>query len=273
MKVIISHDVDHLFREDHYRDLFFLKNDVRTLLKLLTRNCTARECWLRIISPFKKKQNNIAELAEFDMKHGINSTFFFGMSNGLGMSYDCEKVAPYVKKLYSWGFDVGVHGIAFNDIKLMKNEKNKFMAINGRSPIGIRMHYVRFDDSTFKALSNLGYTYDSTEFDKNSGYLIKSPYKVNNMWEFPLTIMEGYLNEKPLTENLEHMKKRTLEIIKLAKDKNVNYITILFHDYMFTNMYSCYKSWYEWLIDYLCKNDFDIISFTDAIGELNDERE
>lgn len=35
MKVIISHDVDHLFRDDHYRDLIYPKLWVRSSLELI----------------------------------------------------------------------------------------------------------------------------------------------------------------------------------------------------------------------------------------------
>ena len=131
------------------------------------------------------------------------------------------------------------------------------------------MHYVRFDSEiTLKNLDKCGYVFDSSEFDKNKGFLIKEPYKVNNVWEFPLTIMDGYLPPK-----LEDKIQKTKKIIKAAKDAALPYITILFHDVMFSNGYDTDRKWYLWLVDYLKENNYEFISYKDAIKELEGQNE
>ena len=91
MKVIISHDVDHLFRDDHYRDLIYPKLWVRSFLELIKRKYGVREWFYRMLTPFSKKRHHIPEIIAFDRDNGIESTFFFGMANGLGMSYSLER--------------------------------------------------------------------------------------------------------------------------------------------------------------------------------------
>ena len=81
MYIIISHDVDHLFGSDHwFRDLSYPKLWVRSTIQLGTRKIRLKEWWLRCISCFRHKRNNIEELIQFDKNNGVPSTFFFGVN-------------------------------------------------------------------------------------------------------------------------------------------------------------------------------------------------
>lgn len=264
MKIIVSHDVDHLYGSDHLRDLTYPKLWVRETLAALGGRISFREWRLRMASPFRRERNHIEELTAYDSINGVKSSFFFGMENGLGMSYRREKALPYIKMLDERGFGTGVHGIAYNDGSDIRHEFDSFTQLTGRRPEGIRMHYVRFDGKTFERLAACGYRYDSTEFDKSSGKCIKAPYKVGTMWEFPLCAMDGYLPYP-----FEQAKQRTLELLQEAAEKGTGYFTVLFHDCFFCDAWGETKKWYCWLIDYL-KNDpnCEFVSFADAIGEL-----
>ena len=96
MKVIISHDVDHLFRDDHYRDLIYPKLWVRSSLELIKRKYSVREWFYRMLTPFSEERHHIPDTIAFDRKNGIESTFFFGMANGLGMSYSLERAKDVI---------------------------------------------------------------------------------------------------------------------------------------------------------------------------------
>ena len=265
INVIVSHDVDHLFRSDHYTDLIYPKLWIRETLSFLRGQLSPKEWLLRMASPFKTERHNIFDVMTFDKKYGVPSTFFFGMSQGLGMSYKKELAFPIIKQLASNGFDVGVHGIAHNDYERIQIEYNDFMNIGAVTSFGIREHYVRFTKDTFKYLEKAGYLFDSSEFDKTAGYLIKSPYKVGAMWEFPLSIMDGYL---PCT--FAEKKKKTLIILEEAKRNNCNYVTILFHDYLYCSAYKEYKEWYEWIIKYIyVNNEYAFLSYKEAIANCN----
>ena len=266
MKVIISHDVDHLFRDDHYRDLIYPKLWVRESLNRIKGNISTSEWKNRMVSPFQKNRNHLDEIMAYDIAHQVPSTFFFGMAKGLGMSYRPEKAASSIQRVCENGFEVGVHGISFNDSEKMKTEFDTFSAVSGRSPRGIRMHYVRYDSETFSRLADCGYLFDSTEFDKAAGTCTKRPYKVGGLWEFPLTIMDGYM-PYPFPQ----AKERTLELLENANREKTRYCTILFHDYLYCDAWGQTKQWYEWLIEYLSADPgYSFISFVDAVKELEE---
>lgn len=265
MKIIISHDVDGLYGKDHwFRDLHYPKLWVRETLWMLRGKITASEWFGRCISCFAKKRNRIPELIEYDLEHGIRSTFFFGMAQGLGMSYKPNEARSMIQYVKDHGLDVGVHGICYTDEKGIIAEKQTFEELMGFAPNGIRMHYVRFDDQTFSKLDKAGYCFDSTEFNKQTGTCVKAPYKVGAMWEFPVCVMDSYL-----PYNFEQAKQMTLDALQKAKENDVSYFTVLLHDPHFSKEYKEYKQWYEWLISYLSSADeTSFVSFMDAVREL-----
>lgn len=265
MKVIISHDVDHLFGRDHWlRDFIYPKLWVRTILQVYKGEITRREAVGRIMSCWKKERHHIAELMCFDKEFGVPSSFFFGMNQGLGMSYYPEEAQSIIQLVYNQGFEVGVHGIIYDDYEGIKKERDTFKRLMGFDARGIRMHYVRFNEDTFGYESDVGYLFDSTEFDKQLNGTIKNPYKVKSMWEFPLSIMDGYL-----PQNCEAAKKETIKILNKCHNEGLKYVCILFHDYLFDDAYQDMKQWYMWLINTLHTSDaYEFISYIDAVNEL-----
>lgn len=264
MRIIISHDVDHLYGREHwFRDLVYPKLWIRETLNLLQRRIPTKEWLVRCLSCFKHERNYIKEIVAFDRECGVPSTFFFGMAQGSGMSYkpwEAESMIQYVKNS---GFSVGTHGIAYDTAEGIAHEKRIFFDTVGFESSGIRMHYVRFTDETFRILDKVGYAYDSTEFDKRSGCCVKAPYQVGRLWEFPLTIMDSYL---PYDDKIA--KQFTIDVLKRAGDEDIGYCTILFHDVSFSEAYEVYKNWYQWFIGYCKANNMHFISYIDAIQEL-----
>lgn len=58
-----------------------------------------------------------------------------------------------------------------------------------------------------------------------------------------------------------------------ALSKNINYLTILFHDRYFNDAFKTWKDWYVWVINYLKGNRFMFINYRDAIKEMtNNEK-
>lgn len=157
MKVIISHDVDHITIFEHLtKDLIIPKFILRSSLELLWKNINFREYLLRFNDILKNKWNNIEKLMDFDEKMGIPSTFFVGVNNGLGMSYNLEQSEFWIRRIKERGFDVGVHGIAFDNFDEMQKEYLTFKELSGMDSFGIRMHYLRVGDETLKNLSKFG---------------------------------------------------------------------------------------------------------------------
>ena len=265
ISVIVSHDVDHLFNSDHwFRDLIYPKMWVRTTLQLLRREIEFKEWILRNSSCFKKNRHNLEAQMKYDELHGVKSTFFFGMNQGLGMSYTPLEAEPMIRLVHDRGFLVGVHGIDYQTFDGIQSEHDAFYNLVGFEPCGIRMHYVRFDEETFYKLSRAGYYFDCTDFDKENCGTRKNPYKVEEMWEFPLTIMDGYLPQQ-----FEKAKQETLAVLEECKRNGINYVSVLFHDYQFCDDYKDIRNWYTWLIEYFERSDeYEFISYLDAIARL-----
>lgn len=267
LKIIVSHDVDHLYPSDHLlRDFYFPKLWVRSVIQFIEKRITVHVLFARFLSIFKKRLNCIPEICKFDIENGVCSTFFFGMSKALGMSYARKDAADWIKFVIDKGFDAGVHGCEYKDYGKMRKEYEYFQDISGLSFWGIRNHYVRYDKDTFRKMSEIGYLFDSSEFNKEMP-TFKKPYKVGKMWEFPLAIMEGYVIKNDLETT-----KAYIESFLSNLPSDLRYLTILFHDVFYDE--ECYpleKAFYEWLIRFLNENGFEFISYVDAINELENE--
>jgi peptidoglycan/xylan/chitin deacetylase (PgdA/CDA1 family) len=267
MKVIISHDVDHLTVWEHKTDLIIPKFIIRSSIELLIGSISLTEYLRRFKDFIKNKWNNIEELIIFNKQNNIPATFFFGVNNGLGLSYNVENAKAYIELVKNNNFEVGVHGIAYNNFNDMEKEFETFKRISKEKQFGIRMHYLRMDKNTLKFLSDLGYLFDSSILaDRN-------PYKVYSMWEFPLHIMDGYIiqgkNKRWQFRSLNQIKDETKKKLEKLYDKNIKYITILFHDRYFSDSFKTWKEWYIWLVEYLKNNGLEFISYKEAIKELN----
>ena len=227
--------------------------------------------------------HNIDALMEFDKAHCVKPTYFFIMNqtqcqkDGLGFAYTPEDAKPFIDFVRTNGLDAGVHGIVFDDLDGMKEEADTWSTLMGTPPDCLRMHYVRYDDKTFERLSQLGYMYDSTEFYKSERCTIKAPYKIGNMWEFPLNIMECYLvspyvKQHAYLASAEEMKAQTLRIIGELKSKGINYLTVLFHDTGFCESLKGYRDWYKWFVGYVEETPgFEFTSYREAVVLLEQE--
>lgn len=269
MKVIISHDVDHLKVSDHLNDAFVPKFVLRNLIELGAGKVGVREFFMRNIGLFKNKWENIEELMNYNDAKGVPATFFVGMAKGLGLNYSNKDAEPWVRRIIARGFEVGVHGIAYEKLEDMKREHATFAAMSGLSEFGIRMHYLRANQETYSFLAESGYTYDSTEF------AMKAHYKIKGMVEFPLQIMDS----KEFRENrawqirtLQEAKESTLEKINKAKNSNVQFLSILFHDWYFNSQFASWRDWYCWVVEYLLNEGYNFVSYKQAMREITESR-
>jgi len=265
MKIIISHDVDHLTAWEHNRDLLIPKHVIRNIVEFVSGRIGFSEVMDRSGDIFKNKWQNLESLSEFNSEHNIPSTFFFGVSNGLGLNYTFENAAFWIKEICEKGFDVGVHGIAFQDFANIKKEHDLFKAVSGLDGFGIRMHYLRSNEKTPEMLDRAGYAFDS------SLYKLDNPFRIGGLWEFPLHIMDGYVicrQSKWQNQDLNQCKDTAQEILEAAFDRGIQYFTILFHDRYFTDSFRTWKEWYIWLIQYLKNNGFKFVNYRQAIEEL-----
>lgn len=264
MKIIVSHDIDHIYWSDHwFRDLYIPKLWVRTALQLLKGQISASVALARINFLSEKRLNRIDELTTYLKAFNIPSTFFLGFANGLNLSYSNEQAGRMAAYLQNLGFGVGVHGIAYNDESGLAQEYAKASSFIS-SPAGIRMHYLRYESGvTPKLLAKTGYSYDSTE------YQMRDPYRFDTgLWSFPIGVMDTYA-VSPKHQNLEEAKRYTLDRLNEAKSNGQEYFVINTHDSYFDDKaYALYKDWFVWLIDYLLHEGNEFISFARAMKNL-----
>lgn len=265
MNVIVSHDVDHLTVWEHKNDLIVPKYLIRNFIELISGYISISEVISRFKDIIKNKWQNIEELMKFDKANNIPSTFFVGVSNGIGLKYSLNNADIWIKRILQEGFHVGVHGIAFDDYDAIKKECSTFRTISGLNQFGIRMHYLRNHENTLVFLNKAGYMFDTTL------YKVINPFKVGNMWEFPINIMDVHIickNSRWQNLNLNQSKETTKRLIQEAFDKGIDYFTILFHDMYFSESFITWKEWYIWLIEYLKINGFKMKSYKEAIEDL-----
>ena len=266
MKIIISHDVDHLYVNEHYADLVIPKFIARAFIELFSGNISFKVFVTRIARLFTNRWHRINELVKFNKVNNVPATFFFGVSKGKGMVYSNKKATPWIRYVVENGFDAGVHGIAFENKKEINDEYLVFKTISQTNDFGIRMHYLRKNENTFLNLEKAGYCFDSSE------YAIKAPYKIGQMWEFPLSLMDGYLFENGKSwqsENLEKVKELTLMAFEKAEKLEIPYFSVLFHDRYFDSSFKEWQDWYMWFIKYMKEKNGIFISYKEAIKELD----
>jgi len=265
MKIIVSHDVDHITASEHFATTMFPKFIVRSKIELLLGKISFKEFMLRFKAVYKNKWNNISELIDFNQKHDIPATFFLGVNNGVGLNYNIELADKWIKTIVSRGVRCGVHGIAYDNFNDVKREYDLFKDISGLKEFGIRMHYLRNDESTFKNLANAGYIFDTTD------YGIKKHYKIANMHEFPLHIMETYEMEagkKWQSATTQQAVESTIAKIKNAEAKGIEYLTILFHDRYFDDSFMSWQNWYRNIVEYSKSEGYEFVDYQTAVNEL-----
>lgn len=270
MKAIISHDIDHISILEHtFKDAIIPKFIVRTHIELLNAKISPREYVLRWTDFFKNKWQNIDELITYNNVNSIPSSFFIAVNKGIGLNYSNRAALLWIEQMKLRNCEVNLHGIEFQDAKLIADEHNLFKSLSKNQNVGIRMHYVRHTEQTYSILDKSGYKFDSTE------HAFKNPYKIGNMWEFPFQIMDGWVIEngkKWQSLNLKKAKENTLKIIDKAHQHHLNYLGIDFHDRYFSHSFNTWLNWYMWLVEYLKSNKIEFINFDKAIIELENNK-
>ena len=267
MKVIISHDVDHISAFEHKADLILPKFIARAILEMLYGRIDARQFSARLVETVCGRWNFIRELSKFDSDLGIRSTFFFAVKQGIGLAYKPESARELLHATLSDGHCVGLHGIARRVPVDLERERYLFEQIYGVPCSGVRMHYLHYDYRLLLKLSDIGYSYDST-FRGNG-----SAAKHSNIWTFPIHIMDGDMMLKQSryqtaskNEALQASKQR----IRALRDIGVDYVSVLFHDRYFSPGHADWRDWYCDLVHWLIDENFEFCTYEEALIELKE---
>ena len=248
--VCLTHDIDSIYPSWRYR--------YYTSLKLIS-NLKFKKSRQR----FFKKENpfwNFKEISDLERKYNATSSFYIRVDEE---NYKISDLKQELKYLTDMGHEIGLHGSynAFKDFDVILKEKKKLEGISGKKIIGYRNHFLRFIvPNTWELLQKGGFKYDTTfGYADMVGFrnCMCHPFKPYNLekdklidiWEIPLSIMDGTLNQY-MKLDVDNSWKYCKEIIDKVKKLN-GVITVLWHNTFFDEVYR--KDWsklYEKLLIY-----------------------
>lgn len=258
MKIILSHDVDHLYLYEHWRDSFIPGLIKRTVLDLSRDQLSPRTA----IRRFAPRLNNIRELATYNAERGLPQTFFFGMEKGLNLSYSPEAATTFIRELVGMGAEIGLHGMAYQDRYRMQTEKDKLESILCSTPKLIRNHYLRLEPETHSIMASLGYDVDS------SIEALEQPQNIDSLWVIPISLMDASLMRRARSRYSE-MRSVTRAAFREAEKKALPFFVINFHDIYFSDGYPILKKWYVEFIAECIDKGYEFCWFSDAVRELD----
>ena len=279
LKVALSHDVDRISKHYQYFT-YFIKNIVKADFK---------KAKYHFDSFFKEEPYwNFPEIIKIEESLKVKSTFFFldetipfkpfpfnrkNWELALGR-YDInqEKVQKIMVWLDQNGWEIGVHGSynSFNNIELLQKEKRRIEAIINHEIIGIRQHYLNWDESTWNIQKELGFRYDSTwgltnEIGVKDGKI--EPFRPFNDYfiSIPLMIMDT-----PFMS----MKDNWIEFLKLSEEleKNDGILVLNWHQRVFNEKeFPGYETLYIKIIEECKKNNAKFATLGEFYEELNSD--
>lgn len=166
-----------------------------------------------------------------EIEKGLTSTFYFipfkgkpgevlskGVPRKRKCKYEASDLRPYISYLISKGDEIGLHGIdAWQDTDLGRKELAILQKLSGSSEVGIRMHWLYYDEDTPIILDKTGFLYDSTlGYNDSVGFLsgttqVFKHLGVKNLLELPLSIQDTALFYS------SRMNLKTSSAFKVAK--------------------------------------------------------
>lgn len=226
LTVALTHDVDFARLRNHRFDRtaagFFYRATVGTIadffrgrarLDKVRRNLAAAiKLPLVYLGLATDPWNRFADYAEVEAKW--RSTFFIipraehpGVRAPGGTieatracRYQASEVAADLMGLERAGFEVGLHGLdAWTSAEQARTERLAIQEASGAGSSGVRMHWLYFDASTYHALEDAGFDYDSTfGFNDAIGFragtgLPFRPLGTERLLELPLIIQDTAL--------------------------------------------------------------------------------
>lgn len=148
-----------------------------------------------------------------EMEEGHGATFFViprrdyagRLPNGLApakraCNYDIDQLLPQLKKIISTGREVGVHGLdAWIDVDEGTKERESVAQSIGATEVGVRIHWLFFNQNSPVVLDRAGFSYDTTVgYNETIGYRagtaqVYCPPGAVRLLELPLHVMDTAL--------------------------------------------------------------------------------
>jgi hypothetical protein len=231
----LTHDVDHVgirnHKFDHTMFGFLYRATFGSLLDVFRHRKTWHQLGVNWLAALKLPLVHLGLARDFwhqfdhyiELENGMASTFFFIPRKGTAgldaeghrpakraASYDTMNLAADIRKLQSAGKEIGVHGIdAWRDTLAGKSEHEIISRLTNADGLGVRMHWLYFNEHSAAELERAGFSYDSTVgYNDTIGYRagttqVYKPLTAARLLELPMHIMDTalffpcYLNLSP----------------------------------------------------------------------------
>jgi hypothetical protein len=222
----LTHDVDHpavrRHKWDHTMFGFLYRATFGSLGSVIRGRMSVRDMFKNWAAALKLPFVHMGVAKDFwpdfddrylELEKGLHSTFFvipFGGRPGINSrgpapsiraaQYGAQDIAGAIQKLTAAGCEVGLHGIdAWMDSSKGRQELDEIRRVTGVSEVGVRMHWLYYDQRSPATLEAAGASYDSTcGYNETVGYRagttqVYKPLGANQLLELPLNIMDTAL--------------------------------------------------------------------------------
>jgi hypothetical protein len=233
--VCLTHDVDHPGIKNHKFDHtmfgFLYRAFIASLIDLCRGRKSLKHVAINWMAAFSLPLVHLGLAKDFwiqfdryvDIEKGLASTFFVlphKADPGQGKDgpapskraarYDVSEIADQIDRLLSARCEIGLHGIdAWRDETKGRAELEQIQRVTGVAELGVRMHWLFFDEQSPAILEKVGFSYDSTiGYNETVGYRAGTtqafkPLGVERILELPMHVMDtalfypAYLNLSP----------------------------------------------------------------------------
>jgi hypothetical protein len=258
----LTHDIDHpsirQHRFDHTMFGFLYRATLGSLFKVARRRAPLRHLLANWAAALKLPFVHLGFAKDFwrefeqypKLEGGRRSSFFVipfkgypGCHNGRtapikrASSYGASDIAEPIQALRAAGCEIGLHGIdAWLDTSKARGELEQIRRVTGSRELGVRMHWLYFDQHSPTVLEQAGADYDSTVgYNEAIGYRAGTaqaykPFEVTRLLELPLTIMDTALFfTRHLNLSPSQAKEQVVRIIDNAAQFG-GCVTVNWHD-------------------------------------------
>jgi hypothetical protein len=222
----LTHDVDFVrlrdYRFDHTMLGFVRRASVGSVMRVAKGQMSwseLRESWKALLS-LPAIHAGLCEDPWFrdfdrfvDLETKTKSTYFFvpfknrsgenvdrPHSQRRAVAYDVANEQPLLRRLADAGNEIGVHGIdAWRSVEQGREEHRKLADLTGNPKLGVRMHWLCFNQASPRVLEQAGFLYDST-FGYNDTVGLRAgtlqvfrPPAASSLLELPLNIQDTAL--------------------------------------------------------------------------------
>lgn len=259
--VCLTHDIDTV----EFSNIDIITGTVRSLYHF-----QIAEAFKRFSCKIDKKWNplwNFKDIMTLEERYSAKSSFYFmGLEKGeQDFNYRPEDLSHEMGCIADQGWEVGLHGghEAFNNLDVIKREKNRLEKALGKKVIGYRNHFLRFKvPDTWELLKEAGFMYDATYGHpycvgfRNGMCHPFRPYNLKtnsniDILEIPLEIMDMTFFDTYMRLNAQSAWMIAKNLIDSTEKYN-GVLTILWHN---SNMKSDKLRLYIKILNYCYKKE------------------